>query len=34
MPIPDKMIDQTVTKSDYMKVLLATVKDDLSKISL
>lgn len=30
----DKVVDDTISKSEYMKILLNTVKDDLSKISL
>ena len=32
--MPDKMMDDTVSKTSYMKILLATIKDDLNKITL
>ena len=32
--VPDKLIDDTVSKANYMKIIVNTVKDDLSKISL
>ncbi len=28
------MIDESVSKAQYMKILVNTIKDDLSKISL
>ena len=30
----DKAVDDTLSKSEYMKILINTVKEDLSKISL
>jgi hypothetical protein len=30
----DKVVDSTVSQSEYMKILINTVKEDLSKISL
>ncbi len=33
-PHGDKMIDDSVSKAEYMKILLNTIKDDVSKISL
>ena len=32
-PIQDKMIDDTVSKAQYMNILINTIKDDLSKIN-
>jgi hypothetical protein len=30
---PDKMVDDSVSKAQYMNILINTIKDDLSKIS-
>lgn len=32
-PTNDKLIDETVTKGMYMRILLTTIKEDISKIS-
>lgn len=32
--MPDKVVDDTISKSEYMKILINTVKEDLGKISL
>ncbi len=32
--MPDKMTDDSVSKAQYMRILINTIKDDLSKISL
>ena len=31
---PDKSISESVSKAEYMKILLNTIKDDIGKISL
>ena len=32
-PTPDRMIDDSVSKAQYMRILINTIKDDLAKIS-
>ena len=34
MARPDKSLSQSVSKAEYMKILLNTMKDDIDKISL
>lgn len=32
--MPDKVVDDTISKSEYMKILINTVKEDFRKINL
>lgn len=32
--MPDKIVDDTLSKTEYMKILLNTVKQDFKQISL
>lgn len=32
-PVPDKMVDESVSKAQYMRILVSTIQDDLAKIS-
>jgi hypothetical protein len=32
--MPDKMVDDTISKTEYMKIIVNTVKEDLRKVNL
>lgn len=32
--MPDKVVDDTISKSEYMKIVINTVKEDFRKINL